>query len=326
MGEAVIYPIDILLALDTTRELQATDPRDKLYSLANLVDLGLEVDYSVPYRTLCKNSAATQILQRDDVGRLLAHAGRQGIANNLLPSWAPDWDLLLKSPQTASVSIDSKANQGFHQLLGTTPAHVSGDELTASGVQFDSIEETIHEEISDDAYMYHVLKFLFNMPLSEVLIDIVPDQPRNHLYITGIPLTMAVLRTFLAVTDIFREMHGGKRHIDMQSETFERIAAAFLFLIAQEQFRFEARPPLGFSPISGSLVPLHTVREVFFPQRTTRCPFPDILGTASVVRPDTDGGMYDMRALEKGTPFILNAKPRPLGHRTAAEKLRNTGA
>lgn len=46
-----------ILALETTIGLQATHPRDKLFSLSNIVDLSIEVNYSLYYSTLCTRFA-----------------------------------------------------------------------------------------------------------------------------------------------------------------------------------------------------------------------------------------------------------------------------
>ncbi len=52
---------DVWLVLDFSRKLKAKDPRDKLYSLSNLASLGLEVDYSLLYETLCRDFAVAQM-------------------------------------------------------------------------------------------------------------------------------------------------------------------------------------------------------------------------------------------------------------------------
>lgn len=81
--------------LHPTRHLQCQDPRDKLYALRGvceaLTDI-VEVDYSVPVRTVFTDFAKKQILQAGNLSALLT-AGLWSPLNGddiNLPSWVPD--------------------------------------------------------------------------------------------------------------------------------------------------------------------------------------------------------------------------------------------
>jgi len=105
------------MTLEMARGLQATDPRDKLYSLSNLVNLGLEADYSMSCQKLYRNFAAAQIM-RNNITVVLSYAGiAQRPVGALLPSWAPDWHYLsnLGAPVglTLTMGHTFRANQAF---------------------------------------------------------------------------------------------------------------------------------------------------------------------------------------------------------------------
>lgn len=81
---------DLLSEIIKFRDLQCTDPRDRLYSiLAFVPGHHLQADYTVPFETVCIRFAKSMIGVGDM--RVLYHAGD---ANNdplmALPSWVPD--------------------------------------------------------------------------------------------------------------------------------------------------------------------------------------------------------------------------------------------
>ncbi len=76
--------------------LQATDPRDKVYSVAGLTHIGIKPDYSKPLARVYHDLAAIMLdkVPLDDWLRL---AG-MGLGRKLsgLSTWAIDWDILSK--------------------------------------------------------------------------------------------------------------------------------------------------------------------------------------------------------------------------------------
>ena len=68
-----------------------SDPRDKIYSLANLASdwnlLNIEIDYSIPVERLYK-AVATKILKTSNSALILALVGAKQL---ILPSWVPDF-------------------------------------------------------------------------------------------------------------------------------------------------------------------------------------------------------------------------------------------
>lgn len=300
------FKLDAISALRLTRHSRATDPRDKLYSLSNLVDLGLDVDYSVSYETLCRTFAVAHISGGRDAAAILANAGTLIGLPRSLPSWVPDWDFLSKSAY-ADLMLPQKwtrltrANRGSN--VSTDAVRVAGDILTAAGARFDVIEATLHGDGNSDGYLVRVVEFLFGSNIRAVLADVIPDRPRNRLYRTGIPLTLAVLRTLVADRDIFGSIYVPEP-IDVRKDSFERLAAAFLFLIGREQLQAESR---GESSYTGCRP--RGAKDIFSPERDFYCRYSDILQLPSIQNIRADPRKENVRRLEGMTAFLRGAKP-----------------
>jgi hypothetical protein len=305
-----------LSVLAITRNLQATDPRDKLYSISNLTSLGVEVDYSLSYQALCRKFAEAQLARNHSIGKILAHAGIQSPRATPWPSWVPDWDRLSRVMHHNLLFPGKRefgANQGFPVSPNTV--RLSGDTLTATGVRFDVIKETLEVATDSRSYFYDVLEFLFGSSISWVLASIIPERPRTHMYRTGIPLLLAVLRTFLGDSNLgfVTETTPRPTSIDARNVWFDRLAAAFLLLIGLEEMQM-ARLPVSFLQYYPCAIPLTTTRpptiispqtaaEIFLPARSYHCPYPEILRSPSVARLLSDRGEDDFQALKTISPF-----------------------
>jgi len=191
----------------------------------------------------------------------------------------------------------------------STSFQMSGSTLSSTGVQFDTIDETLQVETDSESYLYHVLEFLFQADLPTVLKDIIPDQPKNRLYKPDIPLALAVLRTFLGDKDALRTRLTSDP-IDIRSDAFEPIAAAFLFIVGREQLLMERKGGPRAFPLPDSLsAPPQTVKEIFLLERSVRYSYVDILDAMSMKRLDSDAGKDDIDLIDKLTPFSRHAKP-----------------
>lgn len=142
-----------LAALYTTQTRQATDPKDCLYAVADIADLGFVVDYSLSTRQVYERFAAAQVKSIGDLSYLLQYSG-VGRSNsaNVISSWVPDWDWHSKSGQqvqlrnmTAPATLAEysyDANRGLMSLGGSLVERTGkGLKLIAFGVTQGTIQE-----------------------------------------------------------------------------------------------------------------------------------------------------------------------------------------
>ncbi|KAJ4302570.1 hypothetical protein N0V88_002720 [Collariella sp. IMI 366227] len=309
--------------LGMTRWLQATDPRDKLYGLSNLTDLGITVDYALSYPVICRNFAAAQIMQRPNIGLVLEHVRARVSREAPWPSWVPDWDYMSKLPRAShgglGLSQESRvlradtANRGF--LLDSPLVEVSGDTLIAAGVQLDVISEVLHPSSdSNDEPFFSAVEFFFGASLYTILTSLVPDQPSKNLYTTGIPLSLAVLRILVVDHDFTVPLGNVAQPINTTSASFERLAAVVLCYLALPHLLMDPDDPsfpayLSSPPSPGPRTPLLTAADIFSPDRTFRCSYAEILRIPAVSRVMEHIERGDIQLFESRTPFTANVRP-----------------
>jgi len=80
--------------LAATLHTDATDPRDKIYSLLSLLEeeLSIPVDYGMPVETLYRDTA--RLLINKDRKLLILYLNGATRKLGTLPSWVPDWSVL----------------------------------------------------------------------------------------------------------------------------------------------------------------------------------------------------------------------------------------
>lgn len=114
---------DLLDLADRCRELEATDPRDKIYALLGLAeDDQFEVDYDESVREVYQRFAVACIERSGTLGILNFVIGSY---RNDIPSWVPDWTFgripslighaSREKDQTYSANRDSTPD--FHMLF-----------------------------------------------------------------------------------------------------------------------------------------------------------------------------------------------------------------
>ena len=147
----------LLLLLSATRELEATDPRDKVYSLYALVP-GVDVpipDYSVSADELFKKVSST-ILQGGSGLTLLAfynYAYQQEGPN--VATWAPnwiagnlDWNPLLGTSGNYAATGDRNFEYKISEDgLSLTLRGIQFDRVSATGSEFDSFAATTKTDL-----------------------------------------------------------------------------------------------------------------------------------------------------------------------------------
>ncbi|KAL1877000.1 hypothetical protein Daus18300_002609 [Diaporthe australafricana] len=188
-----------------TRVLQATDPRDKLYSVLGMLDRKFKPDYSASAEDVFCEFAKEYVYAEKRLS-VLREAGHGTFFGNpehprhrlFVPSWVPNWDALSKeftwgqfyhggyrlfadgnphsSPKQASnpqVRASSEHVQGGHwKIVGKT--------LTALGVACDSVLAVHRLDVDHESWTSFCENYV--------------SKRGEHSYVTGIPLLQALAR------------------------------------------------------------------------------------------------------------------------------------
>jgi hypothetical protein len=98
---------DFLTLLHTTRNCEATDPKDKIFAILGLVDRRtrsqVPVDYSRSIVDIYTNVATAVIAERKSLDIIQYGCGNGSVSQLMgLPSWVPDWSKLSVRPMTLS--------------------------------------------------------------------------------------------------------------------------------------------------------------------------------------------------------------------------------
>jgi hypothetical protein len=128
--------VDILAQ---THSRAATDPRDKIYSMIDLLNLELQIDYSKTVEVVYMDISRL-LVSKVYLGELLDDAGLgDGLRKHDLPSWVVDWDAL------SSLRFKSRlqrghylADRGFSQPAAMP--RLDGYKLQVFGAVFDVIK------------------------------------------------------------------------------------------------------------------------------------------------------------------------------------------
>ena len=129
--------LDLIKVLQLTRTAEATDKRDKVYSILGLLKRSdrdaIRIDYSDRNSVLhVYTDIAKHCIGTPNAIRLLHHAGTLSIVSNL-PSWAPDWSIYPRYP------LDDCLYQSAGQTNPQTALSPDGRKLHLPGLTFDKI-------------------------------------------------------------------------------------------------------------------------------------------------------------------------------------------
>ena len=166
--------------------LAATDPRDKVYSMLGLLDIGFEADYSKSPETIyCE--VATILTDRVPLDEWFRSTGIC-FTNRMpaIPTWVVDWDALSKLVCSASVTGDLyKADFGMLKLSKSTI--INDQILTISGTLCYEIQILAPFSLDINTNAKEAFKFDLTggLPEEEVLYTSIPP---------GIPRGQASLR------------------------------------------------------------------------------------------------------------------------------------
>jgi hypothetical protein len=184
------------------------DPRDKLYGLAGIIDIGIEVDYAVSVATVYTRFASDIVSKSDDLYFIFGFVVNGQLDSKFgLPSWVPNYT----SPQyfhpfrlgaSANLNAPSTAKQ----------VTINGNLLRLRGVTVDVVSDVMPAESGPEATFppnnewtrsrtAGVAQFLLHRNARTILSETLTEPGGQLLYRTGIPLLQAVLR--LIGDDIF---------------------------------------------------------------------------------------------------------------------------
>jgi hypothetical protein len=129
--------LDLLTALEYTHGAGATDPRDKVFSIIELLDdrsrSAIRMDYSehTSAQQIYTEVAKYCIVTGDSI-RLLDHAG---VTTNLpdIPTWVPDWS------RKSCTALDSTLYKAAGSTSTTLCLLECGSKISVRGIIFDFV-------------------------------------------------------------------------------------------------------------------------------------------------------------------------------------------
>ncbi|KAF5671817.1 heterokaryon incompatibility (het-6OR allele) [Fusarium circinatum] len=147
--------LHLLSVLSDFRELEATDPRDKIFAFLNLAEdgLGLQPDYSADVKKVFIQATKTMIDKR--IGSHLAVLSHvQDLADKRiqgLPSWVPDFSARLGRVPFDQGGHDDRFCAGTHQDIDYDDwvIHIDPDDkLSVKGIKVDTV--SMSTELNQD--------------------------------------------------------------------------------------------------------------------------------------------------------------------------------
>ncbi|KAF9882639.1 hypothetical protein FE257_005812 [Aspergillus nanangensis] len=227
-GIAAFHRLSLQALVAFTREMVATDPRDKIFALLSLArppdnpQNVITADYSIPVNELFTKFAASFMEGCPD-GAVLVPAALEPLeglssvqfhqdssSTHDLPSWVPDFG----SPPSSYIIWSRRFRAATE--LGTPTIHPLDDPnlLCVLGVMIDEVE--VVEQVTKDTYF----------PVSKRWMDFI--RPLAPTYYTGQSRSEVLWRTLIA-NDIWR-------NVCKPSMNF---AMALAFTSVQDEFRLE---------------------------------------------------------------------------------------
>jgi len=181
--------------LCVTRIQQATDPRDKLYSVIGMIGRGLRADYSLSVERIYCDFAKWWATEENRLV-FLNFSGHGMVQKDLeypphhlfVPSWAPNWDVLSKANEWGDLNDLGQGRHADGNVAGCSWTF-EGDRLNARGVVCGRISTTQSLNRASPGPGWH--------EFCDMYLANRADQP----YITGIPVLQALARTIMLDKD-----------------------------------------------------------------------------------------------------------------------------
>ncbi len=233
-----------LLAVTLGR--QATEPRDRFYSLLGLCNASIPVDYSASEEDVFGGVTAALIHGgRASAGFVLDHAGVTGPKGAYaLPSWMPHWDvsLVAGSMDSGKTSSLGRSDTGFPEPK--SPPFIDGRMLRCRGVIIDTIarveagwdvptgyilDESVRPNLDlARGVLDELVEFFFDCPVGAFLSELVPS---SEPYVGGGTRFLALLRYWVHDRGMNGEVFGCATSQDLEGEDIARLAKQFLMFI-----------------------------------------------------------------------------------------------
>ncbi|KAE8312197.1 hypothetical protein BDV41DRAFT_305091 [Aspergillus transmontanensis] len=171
--------------LITTRRAQASDPRDKLYSMAGILQHAVTPDYYISAEeTYCKFTrmclgveGGLQILLY--AGHGLLRPSRDKLRHHLfLPSWVPNWDSLPEAGTWAPIYLIMERfdTDGLMLEQDIPPYSYHGNTLEAPGIHLSEVSTHFYFG-RDEGKVQHVIRLLLldRLPGSDIQLGLSPE-------------------------------------------------------------------------------------------------------------------------------------------------------
>jgi hypothetical protein len=221
---------DCLDLIWSTLNLQATDPRDKIFGLLSICNSSISPDYAKSVREIYTEFGKKYIRSRQS-SRLLNHAGLGFRAENPfdLPSWVPDFQSLSSPGSSQSIQTEFDAGRYIASINALSRQFVDGqDYFYTFGHVCDSASAVHHDlKWGGEALFQFCISYLFDRPDSPGMTEILQliARKKGPPYSTGIPRLQALFQTFLQGSG------GGFSFLDQSLVEFYYLSLCFVALI-----------------------------------------------------------------------------------------------
>ena len=217
-------PFDLFMELS---DLSATNPRDSIYGILEIVDLPIRPDYEKSVKDVFTEVARIG-LDGEHFEHVMCRSGVEDLGTSqrdrlLLPSWVPEWNNL--RDKYIMKGADYNAG-GLFSLSSSSmsPSIINNFTLKVSGVVSDRVT-IVGPEIEEAKVFGSVCRFykLLN-----------PDNSQIS-YLTGIPILQAILRTMVLDHDPFTRQRLKAGNGRLQT-VFVEILSQFLWMSLEEAY------------------------------------------------------------------------------------------
>ncbi|KAK0671018.1 heterokaryon incompatibility protein-domain-containing protein [Cercophora samala] len=223
------------------------DPRDKLYGLAGIADIGLKIDYDAPVAEVYTSFAANMARMTHDLAPMfITISDAQSSSEFKVPSWVPDYVRHKNYPLGNYHHANRGAPTAARSII------VDGRVLQVRGIVMDVVEEVQayrpmppgQSKLYESWQRYRissVAQFLFDEDAEATLTTTLCEPPRKDPR-TGISIVEAVLRLFSEESTARRGVFSSEPKSVIRPESIPFLADGLMSVTSEE---FSARQDVG---------------------------------------------------------------------------------